>query len=330
MIIIKKFSYYFFSILFYYLFITAIVYSFSFYSLINGKTYDWFWVKSIQKQIYFKGYRKIWQNDNICTTFDKNLLYKPKNGTCEFNNAEFQTNLTFGEFTREHSSVLNNNYLDDFLIVLGDSIAMGWGVKDNETFSYHLEKKMNIKTYNMAVSSYGTVREIKRLKLSPFYENSNTLIIQYQMNDLVENKELDINKIYSKEEFKNKFENNSSNLNIYMLILGTFKSSIRLFFSDIIDKIFNEKSLELIDFNNDKKYLEKVLKENINLNKKRVIVILPIFPWQKVINFPKNYDHIEYILIKLDKSDFFIVDDHPNKAGHLKIANVISNYLLSN
>ena len=31
-----------------------------------------------------------------------------------------------------------------------------------------------------------------------------------------------------------------------------------------------------------KKYLQKVLKENIDLNKKRVIIVLPINPWQKV------------------------------------------------
>ena len=327
MINIKKISYYFFLILFYYLFITAIVYSFSFISLINGKTYDLFWVKSIQKQIYFKGYRNIWQNNKNCSIFDEQLLYKPKIGSCEFTNPEFKTNLIFNEFFREHDTILDKNISKDYIVVLGDSIAMGWGVNNDETFSYHLEKKLKKKVYNMAVSSYGSVREIKKLKLSPFYENSNTIIIQYHPNDLGENKELDINKIYSMEEFQNKFDNSASNIDIYKLILRTFKSSIRLFFSDINDKIFREKNLELIDFSNDKKYLQKVLRENVDLNKKRVIVVLPISPWQKVINFPENSERIEYILIKLNKSDFFIIDDHPNKLGHLKIANILIDYL---
>ena len=39
------------------------------------------------------------------------------------------------------------------------------------------ENKLNKKVYNMAVSSYGSVREIKKLKLSPFYENSDIIII---------------------------------------------------------------------------------------------------------------------------------------------------------
>ena len=327
MIKFKKISYYFFIIFFYYLFITAIVYSFSFISLIKGKTYDLFWVKSIQKQIYFKGYRNIWQNNKNCSIFDQQLLYKPKIGSCEFTNPEFKTNLIFNEFFRVHETILDKNISNDYIVVLGDSIAMGWGVNNDETFSYHLEKKLNKKVYNMAVSSYGSVREIKKLKLSPFYENSNTIIIQYHPNDIGENKELDINKIYSIKEFQKKFDKNSSNINIYKLILGTFKSSIRLFFSDINDKIFREKNLELIDFSNDKKYLQKVIKENIDLNRKRVIIVLLISPWQKVINFPENSERIEYILLKLNKSDFFIIDDHPNKLGHLKIANILVDYL---
>lgn len=327
MINIKKISYYFFVILFYYLFITAIVYSFSFISLINGKTYDLFWVKSIQKQIYFKGYRNIWQNNKQCSIYDRYLLYKPKRGSCEFTNPEFKTNLIFSEFFREHNNVLDNKDSSDYIVVLGDSIAMGWGVNNNETFSYYLENKLNKKVYNMAVSSYGSVREIKKLKLSPFYENSDIIIIQYHPNDLSENKELDIKKNYSEEEFKKKFDSNSSKMNMIKLIFGTFKSSIRLFFSDINDKIFREKNLELIDFSNDKKYLQKVLRENIDLNKKRVIIVLPINPWQKVINFPDNSEQFEYILIKLNKSEFFIIDDHPNKFGHLKIANILFDYL---
>ena len=97
---IKKIFYYFFIILIYYFFITAVVFSFSYISLVNGKTYDWFWIKSIQKKIYFEGYRNIWQYNNNCTSYDKNLLYRPKSGECEFNNPEFKTKLKFDNFKR--------------------------------------------------------------------------------------------------------------------------------------------------------------------------------------------------------------------------------------
>jgi hypothetical protein len=121
----KKFFFYTLALFFYFLFITVIVFSFSYVSLINGKTYDFFWVKSIQKQIYFKGYRNIWQNNTNCTDFDIHLLYKPKIGNCEFINPEFKTSLDFSEFFRDHNNLKENNIFDDYLIVLGDSIAMG-------------------------------------------------------------------------------------------------------------------------------------------------------------------------------------------------------------
>ncbi len=323
---IKKIFYYFFIIFINYFFITAVVFSFSYVSLINGKTYDWFWIKSIQKKIYFEGYRNIWQYNNNCTSYDKNLLYRPKSGECEFNNPEFKTKLKFDNFKRINVESNKEISLNDYILVLGDSVAMGWGVNDDETFSHYLEKKLDKKVLNLAVSSYGTVREIKRLKMSPYYEESKDIIIQYHPNDLGENKELNINKVYSKNDFDKIFENQKLKKNNIQVILGTFKSSLRLFFSDIIDKVFREKNLELIDFKIDQKYLEKVLEENLNIQEKRVIIALIVQPWQKVLNFPNKSDKLEYVLIKLDKSQFFTIDDHPNSLGHMKIADELVKY----
>ena len=323
MINLKKTIYYFFIILIYYLLLTTIVFTFSYISLINGKTYDLFWIKSIQKKIYFRGYRNIWQYNNNCTSFDENLLYKPKKGICKFYNPEFSTQLTFDESSRKHD--LKNNYStdDDYILVLGDSVAMGWGVDDQETFSFKLEKLINKKVYNLGVSSYGTIREIKKLKLSPYYEKSKTIIIQYHPNDLSENMTLDYNKTYSKKEYDEIFENIDYKFNKISFILRNFKSSIRLFFSDIIDILFREANLEKINFDKDREYLEKIIKEKIDLKSKEVTILMPIAPYQKVINFPKSNNEIKYLLIELGDSDFFIIDEHPNEKGHAKIAKKI-------
>jgi len=325
---LKKIYFIFFLIIINYFLITAIVFSFSYISLIKGKTYDWFWVKSIQKKIYFEGIRNIWQFNKSCATFDQDLLYKPIIGKCSFNNPEFKTELNFKKYNRSHSNKVNHNNNNDDIIILGDSIAMGWGVNDTETFSYLLENELKKNVYNLAVSSYGTVREIKRFKLSPFFNNSNTVIIQYHPNDLGENKELIINKSYLSNDFEKFFQ--QSHKSKSTLILGTFKSSLRLFFSDIIDIIFKEKNLEIIDFSEHRIYLEKILRENINLKKKRLIVFLSINPWQKVINFPKEKNEIEYLLINLKKEDYFIIDDHPNAKGHKHLSDFLKKYLISN
>ena len=57
-----------------YFLITALVFSFSYISILQGKTYDWFWVKSIQKKIYFRGLRNIWQYNKNCIYYDENLV----------------------------------------------------------------------------------------------------------------------------------------------------------------------------------------------------------------------------------------------------------------
>lgn len=325
----KKIFYYFFIIIINYFLITATVFFFSYISLLNGKIYDSFWLKSIQKKIYFEGFRNIWQFDNNCTIYDKDLLYKPKSGECEFSNPEFKTNLKFDNFKRIHKES-NNNDLDEFIVVLGDSIAMGWGVNNDETFSFLLEKKLKKKVYNLGVSSYGTVREIKRLKKSPYYLNSKTIIVQYHTNDLGENKNLEIEKNYSKKKFDEIYENQSLKKNNIKFIMKTFGESLPLLFSDIGKIIFKEKKFELIDFEVESKYLEKVLEETLDTKEKRIIIIFTIHPEQKVINFPQNNDKFEYILIQLKKSEFFIIDDHPNFFGHKAIANKLTNYLKLN
>jgi len=323
----KKFFFYLLSFSFYYLLLVVVVFSFSYFSLINGKTYDLFWVKSIQKKIYFRGYRNIWQYNKKCTSYDENLLYKPKTGKCKFNNPEFSTHLTFDKMSRTHNLKNNYNPDDDYILVLGDSIAMGWGVNDNETFSFLMEKNLKQKVYNLGVSSYGTVREIKKMKLSPLYNDSKKIIIQYHPNDLYENRELDYNKVYSKEEYDDIYEAKYHELDLIKFILKNFKTSLRLFFSDINDIIFKEENIEKINFDEDKKYLEKIIKENIDVKYKEIIVVLVIAPYQKVINFPNSDSEIKYLLIELEDSDFFNIDEHPNTKGHLNIAKKLLNLL---
>lgn len=72
------------------------------------------------------------------------------------------------------------------IIVTGDSIAMGWGSRQEETFPQLIEQHTGLTVLNAAVSSYGTVREMRlldRLDVS----NLRHLVIQYNENDWLEN-----------------------------------------------------------------------------------------------------------------------------------------------
>jgi len=323
----KKITFIFLVIFLNYILITLLVFAFSYFSLLNNKTYDLFWIKSIQKKLYFRGMRNIWQYKNNCIEFDKHLFYVPKDGPCEFNNPEFRTFLNFRDGVRLNSNDINFDESAQSIAVIGDSFAMGWGVNDKETFSSKLENKLNKRVYNLGVSSYGTIREVKKLINSDYYKEVDTIIIQYHFNDIDENSTSNISKIYEIEKYNKVFKSNNYSVNKTKYLLKSLKSSLRLFFSDILDKIFPEKNLRKLDFNLHNVYIEKFILENIDYKNKRVILFHVDEPGLKVMNFPKSNEKIEYFNLKLDKSNFFTIDNHLNVDGHSLIANKLYEYL---
>lgn len=74
------------------------------------------------------------------------------------------------------------------IVVLGDSYAMGWGVRQEETLAKRLEALTGLKTLNAAISSYGTARQLRlldRLDTSRL----RYLVVQYCDNDIWENED---------------------------------------------------------------------------------------------------------------------------------------------
>lgn len=136
--------------------------------------------------------RNIIQHDPKCFQFSKDLIYEPKpKSTCIQNNIEHKVSVKFERYgNRSNGPSLQEKSFQSVLI--GDSHAMGWGVSDNETISAHLSKQGH-QTLNLAVSSYGTARELHRLaiwadKNPTEYSKIKNIIIQYCDNDLEENK----------------------------------------------------------------------------------------------------------------------------------------------
>src|SRR5262245_54621286 len=72
------------------------------------------------------GIRMVWQAEPKCVDPDDDLIYKPKFGECQFSNQEFRTTLHFDELGRVSSHAGTN----PGVAVIGDSVAMGWGVAD--------------------------------------------------------------------------------------------------------------------------------------------------------------------------------------------------------
>lgn len=324
----KKFFFYFISIIFYYLLLTAVIFSFSYISLINGKTYDLLWIKYIQKKLYISGSRNIWQKDKNCSKFDVNLLYSPITGECLFFNPEFTTKMSFDENRRLNTIDDKISYDQNIISVLGDSFAMGWGVNDDETFSYHLQKLMDKKVINLGVSSYGTIREIKKLKLNQFYNQVDTVIIQYHLNDIYENIDLDINKVYLKKDYDEYFQDQKNNLNFSNYIFKNYKKSLRLLFTHLNDIIFKEKNMEKYNLTEHLNKLDDIINKNINDPKKEVIIFLIKEPHQILLyHNDKEFKNFKFFIIEANKEHFFIVDDHLNALGHKFVSEKLFDYL---
>ena len=324
----KKIFGYFFIIIINYLLLSFLVFAFSYVSLINNKTYDLLWVKYIQKKLYVNGLVKIWQINEGCSKFDENFLYAPVVGECIFSNPEFKTKLNFDENRR--LNMVDDNIQEDekIIAVLGDSVAMGWGVNDNETFSYNLQKLTNKKVINLAVSSYGTVREIKRLKLNKFYDQVDTVIIQYHLNDIAENKNLNINKTYTQDEYDKFFKSKENNINIIIFLLKHYKKSLRLLFTHLNDLFFENDRKEKHNLTEHLDNLEKIINQNLKDENKRVIVFLINPPHQKIIyDQNEKYENFEFIKLKIQKEHLFVIDDHINKKGHMFVGKKLFNYL---
>ena len=313
-----------------YLLLTLVVFAFSLISLKNGKVYDFLWVKYIQKNLYFKtGLRNVFQHStNDCVKFDKDLIYVPKVGECKFSNPEFKTILNFDDQRRLNLIDDEIKPSEEVIAVIGDSIAMGWGVENDETFSYNLQKLTGKKVINQGVSSYGTVREIKRLKKSQYYNQISTIIIQYHLNDFGENTQMKIEKTYTQKEFNdyfNSYEDKSSSLK---LLFRFYKKSLRLLFSQLNDTLFPEKNIEEKKFQDDLIQLQKLITKNFLGENKKIIIFTTIEPWERFIyDKNSNIKDFQFFEIKLKDEHKFIIDDHPNKKGHKFISQKIYDFM---
>ncbi len=129
-------------------------------------------------------FRPTWQEDPQRAIYDPELTYVPKPGVARFTTGEFDTTITMSAAgLRQQPEAAAGKKI----VVLGDSFAMGWGVNDAETFSAVLASRYGWPTVNTGVSSYGTARELLRLRRLGLARDARALVVQYCENDDVEN-----------------------------------------------------------------------------------------------------------------------------------------------
>lgn len=141
-------------------------------------------VRRLVQQVYRHFNRALIQFDPNCTRYDPELAYTLKPGACMFQNLEFRN-----EYRINHAGLRDDEADLDApeIIVLGDSHAMGWGVEQDESLVRVLARRSGRKVLNAAISSYGTVREMRMLDRLDT-SRLQVLVVQYTDNDLMENR----------------------------------------------------------------------------------------------------------------------------------------------
>jgi hypothetical protein len=136
------------------------------------------------RQVYAAAVRNVVQLNPDQSVVDPELLYRLRPGRFTFSNVEFSTPFEVNSLgVRDTEDALRSPEI----VVLGDSLAMGWGVRQEEAFPQVLERLTGVRVLNGGVSSYGTARELTLLKRVDT-SRMRILIIQYHENDLPENR----------------------------------------------------------------------------------------------------------------------------------------------
>ena len=133
---------------------------------------------------YMDHERHIVQYRPECAEHDPELGYRLRPGSCRFRNREFDTELHVNSLgVRDSEAALEA----PDVVVTGDSFAMGWGVEQSETLAAALARATGERTLNLAVSSYGTARQLIGLRRADLGA-AHSLVLQYCENDYVENR----------------------------------------------------------------------------------------------------------------------------------------------
>jgi hypothetical protein len=296
----------------FYAMLSALVLLASFVLLQKGITPELPWVSPIQKYIYMKGARSLWQHKSDCVDFDADVIYKPKLGACQFDNVEFRTTLNFsmeGRFT-------GNKPAGKGIAVIGDSHTMGWGVQDEEAYAAELQRLTSRPVFNLGVASYGTVRELERLEKSGVLDRVDTVILQYCADDLKENQ---ANRINSAAENRKKFNTITTGKMSKTRLLRMFVKAYGYAFSSPFKRTKTTVAQASEDFMPHYQALIAVLEKHASLKNKRVLIFYNNGHGQRFRSFPIGRDtslpNVEFVNISIDSSGYYRLDDHMTPAG---------------
>ena len=287
--------------------------------------------------------RKIIQYIEDCAIYDNALAYTLKTGKCHIKCREFEVDYLINSVGMRDDEA---SLISPEIVVVGDSHAMGWGVGQDLIFSTLLENTFGKPVLNAAISSYGTVRELRILERINL-DDLKYLIIQYCSNDYRENS------VYAKNGNKLPIMNKVK----YNLIKENHKRDVTYYFGKhslnialkIVAVLYNKMAASLRASNPINKtremttdevnvFLNAIVNSHINLTNVTIIVfevnasarndslfinrLNESMLEQATHSSVKNIQTIDLSSL-LGKDKYFHLDDHINSSGHHAIAEAV-------
>jgi hypothetical protein len=287
----------------------------------------------IATDLYYLYGANLWQNQKDCVQYDDRLLYKPSSG-CRFVNKEFSTDLTFSEDGRLTDSTLTSASGRP-LFFAGDSDTMGWGVNDDETFPALIASRVEVPVLNLGVASYGTVREVMRVRMHPRFQEANCIVYQYSWNDFDENSvflAMGALPPPTPEKFEALLgDYGKRKIGIQDVMLQAFDFLVNHPLATVAsifgwhefpledDDPLNESGGTPREEAEDAKAFLAVLGSFPEMDAKKVFVIGPPRFISALIREPLP-ENILPLSVDLKDTDWYPLDKHPNKQGHREIA----------
>lgn len=277
---------------------------------------------------------------------------------------KFSTNSQGFRGLKEYSFRKNKDVFR--IVVLGDSVTLGHGVEDHDTFSALLEKRLSTErsseVLNMGVSGFGTGEELIQLEKVGLKYNPDLVILAYFPNDPYNNI---VSKLYKVVNGKLLKDQNSfvpaifirdhlnsipgySFLSQRSHLINFLRNSLSYYF---ITKLAEESNLD--PSTSPKKLTEKEatltvalieqMYKELNKNNIPLIVLnIPVLQLGEVYsNFPDELinSQVNSVVVDVNKQIFdgyapndlyYIVDCHPKPLGHQLIAEWLETYIKRN
>jgi lysophospholipase L1-like esterase len=272
-----------------------------------------------------------------CAIYDEALTYILRPGRCTFASREFANEYRINSLGLRDDE---ESLAKPDVVVLGDSLTMGWGVNQGETYVAVFEALTRRKTLNAGISSYGTVRELRLLERID-RSALRDVVIQYMNNDVGENAQLIEHPPFvtlSRSDYERTVQDQARLLRYFpgkyaFNVMVQLQSALRQQFghSRAVGQVTAERQAEL--------FVQAVERSPVDLSPFRV----------SVLSFDRNFIDSARRVAKAspvkwvararfvdasstvsDPGRSYILDDHPTARGHAAIAELLARELGDN